>query len=196
MTDYEKEIEYRNSLYNSGRKLTPEERIWLGTHPLYNCRFGFPILNVAVEKLEPKKWYLITVNAESVAHEGEIGPFIEVSGLKGKIIADFELVDYRGNKSLGKSVKILSSDLYEGEGFTVKYFSDLGFISVGYGCDYFDIVVNRNICESTSTRNTYFAMKREEISRNKVRYNCKEPLSDSFDAIIFTVKWNEIKDAE
>lgn len=196
MTDYEKEIEYRNSLYNSGRKLTPEERSWLGTHPLYNCRFGFPILNVAVEKLEPKKWYLITVNAESVAHEGEIGPFIEVSGLKGKIIADFELVDYRGNISLGKPVKILSSDLYEGECFTVKYFSDLGFLSVGYGCDYFDTVMNLHMSEKSSTWNADFAMKREEISSNKVRYYCKEPMSDSFDAIIFTVEWNEIKDAE
>lgn len=196
MTDYEKEIEYRNSLYRSGRKLTSEERIWIGTHQLYNCRFGFPFLNIAVEKLEPQKWYLITVKAESVAHEEKIWPFIEVSGLKGKIIADFELVDYRGNISLGKPVKMLSCDLYEGEGFTVKYFSELGFISVGYGCDYFDTVINLNMSENSSTMNTDFAMKREEISSNKVRYYCKEPMSDSFDAIIFTVEWNEIKDAE
>lgn len=195
MTDYEKEIEYRNSLYRSGRKLTSEERIWIGTHQLYNCRFGFPFLNIAVEKLEPQKWYLITVKAESVAHEEKIWPFIEVSGLKGKIIADFELVDYRGNISLGKPVKMLSCDLYEGEGFTVKYFSELGFISVGYGCDYFDTVINLNMSENSSTMNTDFAMKREEISSNKVRYYCKEPMSDSFDAIIFTVEWNEIKDA-
>ncbi len=194
MTDYEKEIEYRNSLYSSGRKLTAEERIWLGTHSLYNLRFGFPILNVAVEKLEPQKWYLITVRAESVAHEEKIGPFIEVSGLKGKIIADFELVDYKGNISLGKPVKMLSCDLYEGESFMVKYFSKSGFLSVGYWCDYFDTAVNLHKSESSSTRNTDFAMKREEISGNKVRYCCKEPMYDSFDAIIFTAEWNEITD--
>ena len=41
-------------------------------------------------------------------------------GFKREIIADFELVDHRENISLGKPVKILSSDLYEGEGFTVS----------------------------------------------------------------------------
>ena len=67
---------------------------------------------------------------------------------------------------------------------------------MGYGCDYFDTVVNLHMSESSFTMNTDFAMKCEEISSNKVRYYCKEPLSDSFDAIIFTVEWNEIKDAE
>ena len=94
---YKEEIEYREIIMNKafkGIKITPEERIWLLSHSVYNHLLGYPYYNTVVEKLKPKTWYIITIAIESVAYSKKIYPIISVSSGKGKIITDFPIYDF------------------------------------------------------------------------------------------------------
>jgi hypothetical protein len=50
-----------------------------------------------------------------------------------------------------------------------------------------------NTRESSSTGNPSLAIRREVIDEHTIRYYCKSPVSDSFEALIFTVGWSVIK---
>ena len=51
------------------------------------------------------------------------------------------------------------------------------------------MILKKALPESSMCGKTNYAMKREKIGANKVRYFCKNPDSDSFDALVFTVEW-------
>ncbi len=192
---YEEEIAYREELLQKARdgmKVTSEERLWSQTHSVYNRRFGFPYYNVSIETLEPNQWYSLAINMESIGYKDRILPIISVPAGKGQIITDFELTDLRGNKSLGKPVKMLglTLDLAHRE-CNVKYYSALGILAVGYECDYLDTAQNLHMRESSSTGATNFAMTKQMVNDHMVRYHCKSPVEDSFDAMIFTIKWTK-----
>lgn len=194
MNNYEYEIRYREMLLQKVRnnsKITSDERIWLVTHPVYNQQLGFPFFNVAIENLEPNKWYLVRVKLESTAYDDRIIPIIGVPAGKGKIIADFELRDVRGNVSLGKPVKMLGFELEQHHMSEVKYLSVLGLLSVEYECDYFDEKQNLYKRQASSTGDPSFAMKKEIINNHLVKYRCKSPIGNSFDAMVFTIEWTE-----
>ena len=167
MNNYEYEIRYREMLLQKVRnnsKITSDERIWLVTHPVYNQPLGFPFFNVAIENLEPNKWYLVRVKLESTV---------------------------RGNVSLGKPVKMLGFELEQHQMSEVKYLSVLGLLSVEYECDYFDEKQNLYKRQASSTGDPSFAMKKEIINNHLVKYRCKSPIGNSFDAMVFTIEWTE-----
>ena len=95
------EVEQREKIkqkaYN-GIKTSPEERLWLQTHSVYNWRIiGDDIFNQVVERTIPEgKWLKISLKVESVSYERRIVPQIIAPGRKGKIIYDCELIDLRG----------------------------------------------------------------------------------------------------
>ena len=197
MTDlknYEEEIIYREQILQkvrNGIKPTPAERIWAVTHPVYNRRLGFPFFNVAIESFEPNKWYLLRIKVEAIAYDDRIIPIIYVPAGKGRIITDFELEDISGNVSRGVPVKMLGLESKQHQNSEVKYLSKLGLLSVSYGCDYFDEKPNLHKRESSSTGNPDFAMIRQIVNEHMVRYRCKSPVGDSFDAMVFTIEWIE-----
>ena len=191
LKDYEKEIVYREQILQkvrNGIKPSPAERIWAATHPVYNRRLGFPFFNIAIESLDPNKWYLLRIRVESIEYNYRILPIICIPAGKGKIIADFELKDINGNISRGAPVKMLGLESKYSE---IKYLSTLGLISVEYECDYFDEKTNLHKRESSSTGNPDFAMIRKNVNEHMVRYCCKSPVGDLFDAMIFTIEWIE-----
>lgn len=153
---------------------------------------GFPYYNKVIESLNSTSWYTLIINVESVSYDERIIPIIYVPADKGKIITDFELKDYNGNVSLGKPVKMLGFEFSQvPQTFQVEYCSMLGLLSVFYECDYFDSKRNLHKREASSTHNPNFAMARQVINDHTVRYHCKSPVGDSFDAMVFTVEWNE-----
>lgn len=196
--NYEEEIKYRESLMGKackGIKITPDERTWLLSHSVYNHLLGYPYYNTVVEKLKPKTWYIITIVIESVAYSKKIYPIISVSAGIGKIITDFPIVDlYNRKKESGTPIKMLSLELEQGEKEKVKFISDLGRLSIEYEAECFNIVMNYDMSISSGSDTSDFAMIREVINDHKIRYNCKSPEDDSFDAMIFTIEWTEIKE--
>ena len=194
--NYKEEIAYREKIMGK-EKITPEERDWLMTHTLYNSLLGYPFICKSMEKVEPNKWYLLKINVESVRYEDEIAPVITVPGTgkkTGKIIADFEVVDRKGNVSVGKPIKMLElSECKSGMSYQVKYLSERGLLAAYYGCHYFDHVSNIYTGDFSSSY-MGLAMIREPVNEHKIRYRCKSPRSDSFDAMVFTVEWTEIGD--
>lgn len=193
--NYQEEIQYRDEILQrayKGIKPTPEERIWCSTHSAFNWKLGYPYYVTAVEKLGSCEWHILTVEVESVHHEGRILPVIGVPAGKGKIIADFEVRDFSGKKSIGKPIKLLGIEMSEGKSTSLKYCSDYGLFFAEYECSYYDEKMRLNKTEISDTSNALFAMTREALSDNKVRYRCKSPLSDKFDAMVFTVEWKAL----
>ena len=192
--NYEEEITYREAImqkaYNN-IKITNEERTWLVTHPLYNWRLGFPYFNVTVETLEANKWYILSVNVESIAYDNRILPIISAPAGQGQIVADFELTDLRGNVTFGKPVKMLGFELVKNREFQVDYRSKLGLLPVAYECDYFDVKQKLHIRKSSSTGDPDYAIKKQIVNDHMIRYYCKSPLDDSFDSMIFIIEWTE-----
>ena len=43
--------------------------------------------------------------------------------------------------------------------------------------------------EASGTGNPYLAMRKQNLDKNTVKYYCKSPNKDSFDALVFTVHW-------
>lgn len=144
--------------------VTPAERMWVATHPVYNCRLGFPYFNIAIEHLEPSKWYSLRVTMESIEYNEEILPIICVPAGEGKIIADFELEDLRGNVSTGVPIKRVALPSKPNRTTEVQYLSELGLLSIRYQCDYFDKRVNLHKRETSSTGNPDLAMVRQIVN--------------------------------
>lgn len=191
---YKLEVEQRKNLLQKARdsvKLTKEERIWLSTHALYNRQLGFPFFNTAIENLEKNKSHLLKITIDSVSYKDRIVPIIAVPAGQGQIITNGEVIDLKGNKWLNKPVKMLGLESEKSVQFEVQYISQLGLLEVGYECDYFDNKSNLNMRQSSSTGDPDFAMVRHQVSDNKVQYCCKSPLTNSFDALIFSIEWEK-----
>lgn len=192
----EKEIAYRESILEKARKgikISSEERLWLLTHSLYNRHYGIDYFNFAVESIEANQWFLIKIKVESILYDKRILPIISVPAAKGKIITDCRLYNDKGEEKTGKPVKMLALEMnqYVGEK-TVKFFSELGLVGVEYQCDYFDSTVKLNKREASFTGNPDFAMKRQIIDDHTIRYYCKDPNSQSFDALVFSLQWEPL----
>ncbi len=191
---FQEEISYREELLRKGAesiKLTPEERLWLVTHSVYNRRFGYPFYASSIETLKPKQWYTLIVNVETIKHNDEIQPIILVPDKNGEIKVDFDLLDRNGNPTNRKSVKLLAFNMPAGENSKVKYRSQMGLLGVKYYVSYYDEATRLYKGTTSSAADYICAMKREIVNDHKIRYYCKSPISDSFEAMIFTVEWIE-----
>ncbi len=197
MNNYEKEIAYRKELWEKERqKYTTEEREWLSTHSWYNFQLGYPYLNDSVEKLKPNTCYNINVIMESSVYENSVSAIIHEPLYNQVILPDFPVIEVRTKKvKQGKKISMLEIS-YDNPGKSVDFkyeTTELGLMSVAYFCDYFDKVSPKvKIGKVSSDGWIDYAMKREVISDNKIRFHCKSPLKDTFDALVFTVEWTEI----
>lgn len=194
MTEEIKEqIAYRNLILQkaaTGVKITKDERTWLLTHPVYNHRYGYPFLKRDIIQLNANKLNVIKLRVEKKEHNDNASIIIGVAGGQGKIITDMELFNFDGEKVDRKDTKILgisvkSKDMEE----SVKFISKLGLMSVEYECEYYDEKMRVKIVEGSGSASARFSMTKEIVSDNKVRYSCKDPVSDSYEALVFTVEW-------
>jgi len=193
---YMDEIKQREQILDkvyNGKRITADERVWLITHSVYNRRLDFLAYNVAVEHLEAKKWYALKIKVESILYDERIIPIINVPASKGQIVTDLDLTDIDGKSVSTHSVKMLGLEWDDGHReFEVEYYSALGLLSVQYECDYFDSKQNLHMRKSSSTGDPDFAIIRQVVDDHKVRYCCKSPLNDTFDAMVFTIEWEEM----
>lgn len=189
-------IEYRKSLKErvcKGEKLTVEERLWLVTNPLYNHLFGYPFLNVDILRLKEDRIYSIKVEVKERKYQDKLTIFVGVAGGKGEVISDMHLDDFQGDRVEKKPAQAvamhINNDIME---YTIKFKSKLGLLDVQYGCEYYDPKMKLNIIESSGTGNARFSMLKKILSDNKVQYSCKDPNSDVYDALVFSIEWTEI----
>ena len=188
MKKHEEELKTREQIMNKD-KITKEDRLWLITHSLYNWKLGYPYYNDVIENIEPSKWYKLKMIVEAINYDNYLRYALHIHDKEGKIIGDGIITDINGNVTKKKFVKMLVFDVNPNETNEVYIYSSIGALSIVYGCDYYDPLVKLHKRELSSTWNPNFAMIREEIEDNKVRYRCKSPLSDSFDALVFTAEW-------
>lgn len=194
MTEEIKEqIEYRKVIMEkvyAGKKITKEERLWLVTHSVYNHLFGYPFLKMDVIKLNANQLYVIKLQVEKKKHNDNASMIIGAAGGNGKVITDWELINFYGENVNRKDTEILQvtvdSDVSE---YTVTFISGLGLLCVEYGCEYYDEKMKVKKMETSFSGSARFSMTKEIVSDNKVRYSCKDPVSDSYEALVFTVEW-------
>lgn len=196
INNYKSELEERERIKSKVRnniKITPDERKWLMTHSVYNQKWGNDTFNVAVEHIDPNKWYVVRVSVESVSYDKRIVPVLSaLPAKKGQIVAEFEVRNYDGVPVENKPVKVLGFEFDDNKfEYEVEYFSDLGIISIQYECDYFDSKMNLNRRAHSCSEDPALAMRREIVDVNTIRYYCKSPIDSSFDALVFNVHWEE-----
>ena len=193
--NYEEEIRYRKKILSkvrNGEKITPEDRLWGATHRIYNRYLGYPYLNTDIIQLLPKTNYCVRVKIESLTYPGRVLPVITVPGGKGRIITSYPLTGPKGNVQPGKPIKMLGVliDLHHKEAeFT--YQSDLGLLGVSFECEYFDHKQHLMIRKNSNAGDPNYAMRKEVLTENNVRYWCKTPDADSFEGFVFTLEWQD-----
>ena len=175
----------------SGAKISKEERFFLETTPAYNSALGYPYLFKDVVNINSSDEVTISVVVESISYNEKIIPVISVPAQKGMISTSFELFNYKGELSKDNKTKVLGVDLSdEHKSTVVQYKSDLSLLAVNYECWCYNMILKKTLPESSMCGKTNYAMSKEVVSENKIRYFCKSPDSDSFDAMVFTVEWN------
>lgn len=191
--NYVDEINHRNNILKQvreGQKISPQDRLWLSTHRIYNRLLGHPYLNTDMINLQPNKDYNVIVRIEKLVYTRRIIPVITVPGGKGSIVTNARLTRLDGNPPSKKGVKmlglLLDSQKRETE-FT--YRSALGIMGVSYECDYFDDKQEIIIRKDSSVGDPYFAMLSENIDNNKKMYRCKIPMREDFEQFSFSVEW-------
>ena len=175
----------------SGAKISKEERFFLETTPAYNSALGYPYLLKDVVNINSSDEVSLSVVVESISYDEKIIPVISVPAQKGMISTSFELFNYKGELSKDNKTKVLGVDLSdEHKSTVVQYKSDLSLLAVNYECWCYNMILKKTLPESSMCGKTNYAMSKEVVSENKIRYFCKSPDSDSFDAMVFTVEWN------
>ena len=175
----------------SGAKISKEERFFLETTPAYNSALGYPYLLKDVVNINSSDEVSLSVVVESISYDEKNIPVISVPAQKGMISTSFELFNYKGELSKDNKTKVLGVDLSdEHKSTVVQYKSDLSLLAVNYECWCYNMILKKTLPESSMCGKTNYAMSKEVVSENKIRYFCKSPDSDSFDAMVFTVEWN------
>ena len=191
---YIEEIAYEKKLYQKaikGEKITSDERKWLLTHSSYNMEYGIIAYKTAIEQLETNTLYSIKIKVESISYKDRICPTIAVPVKSGWLFTDFDVYNYDGKLNPSRKVRMLCVDFNESSEFIVDYRSSSGLLAVTYECDYYDEKMKLHKREASDGANLGFAMRKEIIDDNSVRYFCKSPLKDSFDALVFTIEWKK-----
>lgn len=159
----------------SKKEITKDDRFWCQTNPAYNPKYTEPVYNSDIISFLPYALYDFKINVENAKKESAVCPIITVCTGKGEIYFDGEAVDLYGRVSKGP-VKCLACTAEKSD---LKIRSEFGCVAVAYGCN-----------ALTSSLNFSYGMKKEVLAKNKVRYFCKHPEEDIFNALIFTIEWN------
>ena len=190
------EIEYRNMLMTriyKGERLSPNERLWLRTHPIYHWQMGYPYLKVDIIPLKAKQAYRFHIAVEKLTYEKRIIPIISVPTGKGSIQTDFAIKDFYGIDKPEKQTKVLGIMINkEHRETSFHYRSDIGLVMISYECDYYDEKHQMLLSDTSDSGSSRLAMLKEAISESKVLYRCKSPISDSFDSLVFSVTWESL----
>lgn len=194
--NFKENIEYRELLNHKvilGEKLTTEEKEWFILNPTFNPLYDNEIYQKDIIQLTPNQQYSIIITLEHTsAQADEVFPIISGITKKDSILFDehYDVRDINGNVKKAP-VRILGLlNLLKNPLQHLIYRCGSGKFDIGYGCEYYDPKMRLHKRESSKC-NFGYAMKKEIISENKVRYSCKHPLDDRYDfsGLVFTVEW-------
>lgn len=197
--NYNEQIEHRKAILDRirrGNRITPDDRLWLATHPIFNRSLGYPYLNADIISLQPNQTFLIRIEVEACSYPSRILPVLTVPGKKGAIIPSKLLMDRSGNLLSRKPVRMLGV-LVDGDNQNaeVHYQSAFGLLGISFECEYYDCKQHLTIREDSNTGNPCFAMYCEKCADNKVLYKCKPPGLDNFESFCFSVEWFRLEEA-
>lgn len=194
--NYKEIIEYRESLNHRvilGGKLTAEEKEWLILNPTFNPLYDEEIYQKDIIQLIPKQQYSIVITLEHTSVKvSEMFPLIFGITKKDSILfdEDYEVRDINGTvtKAPVRMLGLLNFSKNPLQRLTYRCGS--GKLGIEYGCEYYDPKTKLHKRESSKCHFGY-AMKKEIVSDNVIRYNCKHPLAERhcFDSLIFTIEW-------
>ena len=175
--------------------MTDEEKEWFVLNPTFNPLYDEEIYQKDIIQLIPNQQYSIIITLECArAQVGEMFPLIIGITKKDSILfdEDYEVRDINGNAKKSPVRMLGLLNLSNNPLQRLTYRCGSGKIGIEYGCEYYDPRMKLHKRESSKCHFGY-AMKKEIISENKVRYNCKHPLSDRYDfeSLIFTVEWEK-----
>ncbi len=194
--NFKENIKYRESLNHRvilGEKLTAEEKEWFILNPTFNPLYDNEIYQKDIIQLVPNQQYSIIITLEHTgAQADEMFPIISGVTKKDCILFDehYEVREVNDNVKKGPVRILWLMDLLKNPLQSHIYMCGSGKLDIKYGCEYYDPKVRLHKRES-SICNFGYAMKKEIISENKVRYSCKHALDDrnDFSGLIFTVEW-------
>ena len=186
------EVEYREKLIkqvHAGQKLSKEERLWLITNPIYNTKFGAPVLNVDILRLKPNCTYNVFVTLLTNNSGEIIFPAFGVPDKNGRIIVRNNL--YRkGELCPYKDAYMVAfetlCDNKPSDEFSFK--STTGILSITIHCRFFD---NHGLLtgKSSMSGDSRFAMRKKYVSDDEIVYFCTSPLNDNFNDYSFSVRF-------
>lgn len=189
---YKNELAQRQAIMDkirNGNSIDTKERTWLMTHSLYNTFYGIDAYNISIEKVPLNRTLKLSIVIESCSYSGRIIPIISVPAAQGNIFTTMNLRDYDGHNT-NKPIKMLGIEIVNNiQLYKLEYISELGLLGVHYGCDYYDEKLKLCKRESSSTGNPNLAMKKEILDEQAIRYYCKSPLTNAFDALVFRLSW-------
>lgn len=188
-------IDKRNTimqkLYNK-EKISIAERKWLSISPVFNPKYNQPIYMTDIISVKKNCVYDVSIKIKSIKCNNDIFPKISIAGTKGFIFSenklkniDNELVDYNRTRVL--VVTIDQNNPIS----NLRLISDEGLIKIDYFCSYFDSRNNVLIKAASNSGNLGFGMIKRIINDNLFEYRCKSVFSENFDAMVFTIEWNE-----
>lgn len=195
MTDYLNNINRRkeiNTKWMRKEKVTKEDKEWCATNPTYNDRYGDSFYQEDIITLLPKQKYSITIEIESAPYGDKMIPTIGVAYGKGRIWG--KTIDQETGQKVDFETKYLGVCLTKNQPtYSFNFVSQLGYLCVEYKCEYFD-EISKVYVRQPSIMHYGYAMKKEIVSDNKLRYFCKHAKAEKndFTSLIFTITWNLI----
>ena len=198
MINFKENIKYRSYLAEKAinkQKITKEEREWLAENPVFNERYEEERFQVDILQLTPNCMCDVFVTVE--VFDDSIDRMIPLFGVAdkiGSIQCKNNLLDINENISKTNQTKVLG--LIIDPPFQKAHFSfqsKKGLMSVGYQCDYYNNRTKLHMRENSAGASLAFAMIKTIISERKIKYSCKSPIADSFDAFVFCVEWAEVQ---
>ena len=193
MTDYLYNVNRRkeiNTKWMRKEKVTKEDREWCAINPTYNDRYGDSFYHKDIITLLPKQNYSITIEIESAPYGDKMIPTIGVAHGKGKIWG--KTIDQETREEVDFETKYLGVCLTENKPiYSFNFVSQLGYLCVEYKCEYFDEISKVHV-RAPSILNYSYAMRKEIVGDNKIRYFCKHAKADKddFTALTFTIAWD------
>ena len=159
-------MQYRKELLQK-IKITPEEREWLLTNPVYSSKFGAEYLKADIVHLKPNTKYLLRVCCQRFDPHYPIMPAIAVPIKKHGSLKVDEQFHADAIVKPNSPVKKLSLPMSEEHPSQVYFKSSSGLLAVTYLCCMRKF--NRWL-ESTMLDSA--AMKKTVLAENKFLYDC------------------------
>ncbi len=174
-------IDYRNSLLQKlkiGERLSSSEKIWLQVNPAYNVSYGEDALAFDILQLHPNAKYSVQLSLKDMNPKGIFQSWFTC------VLGD-GVISIPGDSKKYQSIRFrLTKDEPT---ITFDFYSENGLARVEYA----QIYETNNSTGINSVKSDWYpklAMKKKELSKNKIAYSCKSKDNEDFNSFIFIIE--------